>query len=529
MRDHPSFMTDLDRRGFLAAGGTAALASGFPAGARAEGGKRFITANNSPYDTLDPHTVFDIGRIATRLNMYDCLVRWVGNPPKLESWLAEKIDIGADGVTYTITLRPNATFHDGAPVTAEDVVYSLERILALKKGAYALFGDIVSPGATRAVDARTVRFTLTKPYAVFLSSLSELWVVNGKLVRQHEKAGDWGADWLTRNEAGSGGFKLRRYDPAIGFQADRFDSHFAGFGQSNITSAEFRVVLETASRALGLQKGEFNTTDGYLPQDQIIRLRQTNSVQVLEAESLRTMYFIIHNQRPPLNDVNLRKALCYAFDYDGFIDNILSGSVARNAGIIPGTLWGAPKDLKGYTYDLDKAKHHLGLVKEKMRPLEIGVLAGFSQSEAAAQLLAAGAAKIGIDIKLNSEPWTVISGKFSDPERTHDLVPLWRSAYFADPHNWTGLIYNSRNIKSIGDTGLPEGTYAAGQVLIDKTDPTKVIKRLEKNFIQPDKSYEITGQVNRVCFVEGLAQFKNKWFLYYGTADSKIAVAVKDN
>ena len=91
------------------------------------------------------------------------------------------------------------------------------------------------------------------------------------------------------------------------------------------------------------------------------------------------------------------------------------------------------------------------------------------------------------------------------------------------------LIYNSRNIKSIGDTSLPEGTYAAGQVLIDKNDPTKVMKRLEKNFMQPDKPYEITGQVNRVCFVEGLAQFKNKWFLYYGTADSKIAVAVKAN
>ena len=89
------------------------------------------------------------------------------------------------------------------------------------------------------------------------------------------------------------------------------------------------------------------------------------------------------------------------------------------------------------------------------------------------------------------------------------------------------LIYNSRNIKSIGDTSLAEGTYAGGQVLIDMNDPTKVIKRLDDYFIKPDKPYEITGQVNSVCFLEGLAQFKNKWFLYYGTADSKIAVAVR--
>lgn len=89
------------------------------------------------------------------------------------------------------------------------------------------------------------------------------------------------------------------------------------------------------------------------------------------------------------------------------------------------------------------------------------------------------------------------------------------------------LIYNSRNIQSVGDTSLAEGTYAAGQVLIDKNDPTKVIKRLDKDFMRPDKPYEITGQVNRVCFLEGLAQFQNKWFMYYGTADSKIAVAVR--
>ena len=54
-----------------------------------------------------------------------------------------------------------------------------------------------------------------------------------------------------------------------------------------------------------------------------------------------------------------------------------------------------------------------------------------------------------------------------------------------------------------------------------------VIKRLEKNFIKPSKPYETTGQINQVCFAEGLVNFKNKWFLYYGTADSKIAVAVK--
>ena len=87
------------------------------------------------------------------------------------------------------------------------------------------------------------------------------------------------------------------------------------------------------------------------------------------------------------------------------------------------------------------------------------------------------------------------------------------------------LIYNSKNSALFGDRHLPDGTYAAGQVLIDANDPTKLIDRTEHYFFKPERSYEITGQVNNVCFLEGLVHFQNKWFLYYGTADSKIAVA----
>jgi predicted GH43/DUF377 family glycosyl hydrolase len=89
------------------------------------------------------------------------------------------------------------------------------------------------------------------------------------------------------------------------------------------------------------------------------------------------------------------------------------------------------------------------------------------------------------------------------------------------------FIYNSRNSPDYGDTSLPAGTYSAGQILADINDPFKIIDRSEDNFFTPDKPYEITGQVNNVCFLEGLVYFKNKWFLYYGTADEQIAVAVK--
>jgi beta-1,2-mannosidase len=88
------------------------------------------------------------------------------------------------------------------------------------------------------------------------------------------------------------------------------------------------------------------------------------------------------------------------------------------------------------------------------------------------------------------------------------------------------LLYNGMNLDEGGDTALAKGAYCAGQALFDLTDPTKLIGRLEKNFLMPDQPYEIEGQINQVCFIEGLVPFKGKWFLYYGTADSRIAVAV---
>jgi beta-1,2-mannosidase len=90
------------------------------------------------------------------------------------------------------------------------------------------------------------------------------------------------------------------------------------------------------------------------------------------------------------------------------------------------------------------------------------------------------------------------------------------------------LIYNGSNAANFNDTSMPKFTYSAGQALFHKDRPYQLIDRTTVNFIRPDKDYEKVGEVNEVCFVEGLVYFKNKWFLYYGTADSKIAVAVKE-
>jgi peptide/nickel transport system substrate-binding protein len=406
----------------------------------AHAANKFVYANNSNYDTLDPHTVFDTARSAVRFNLYDGLYRWVDNPPKMIPWLAESHSVSDDGKVYTVKLRSDAKFHDGQPLTADDVVYSMERILGLKLGVASYFMPLIEPGNTHATDPHTVTFTLKAPSAVFASLLPDLLVVNSKLVKANEKNGDWGRAWIGRNDAGSGSFSLKRYNPAVGFSADRFKDHFAGWGDKYLDEVEFRTVLETNTRVLGMQKGDYHGTDGYLAPDQVERLRKSKGVDIHEEQSMRVFHMSMHNSRPPFNDIHFRKAVAHAFDYEGYIRDVMKGTVVRNPTMIPVNMWGAAK-VPGYTFDLDKAREELAKMKEPLRPITIGTLAGFSETEQAASLLQNGLNKIGVEVKIESAPWPTISSRMIDPNQQYDMVPYWISTYYADPDNWLGTRY----------------------------------------------------------------------------------------
>lgn len=424
--------------------GSAVLLPAICEGAFGRSAGKFVFANNTLYDTLDPHTVFDASRVAVRFNLYDGLYRYVDNPPKLIPWLAESHTVSGDGRIYTFKLNPEATFHDGTRVTSLDVLYSIERIIALKKGPASLYLDAIKPGTTEAPDPHTVIFNLAGPSAIFLATVPEILVVNSTLVKSHEVDGDWGEAWLARNEAGSGSYALDRYEPAVGWTAHRFPEHFAGWETDPIEELEFRSVLETNTRVLGLMRGDFQGADGSMPYDQIQRLRQSPDVQIIEQESMRIFLLALNHSKPPLNDVHLRRALAYSFDYDGFINNIMSGSVSRNPGPIPNTMWGTPPGLRGYSFDLDKARAELNQMTQPLRPLTINALAGFNDSEQAALLLQNALRKIGVEATVEVSPWPVVANRLAGAETRADIVPLFRSTFYVDPNNWIGEGFGSR-------------------------------------------------------------------------------------
>ena len=161
-------------------------------------------------------------------------------------------------------LRPNARFHDGSPVRAIDVVYSMERLLALKLGPYRLFSDVIAPGGARAINERTVAFNLVRPMRGFDTLLPELAIVNRALVSTNEKNNDWGQEWLQRNSAGSGSYIPFRRDREGAFLASRFHEHFiADWGPNAIDEFEVHPLADPAERVARLLKGKLNGIVGH--------------------------------------------------------------------------------------------------------------------------------------------------------------------------------------------------------------------------------------------------------------------------
>ncbi|MCS7050087.1 MAG: ABC transporter substrate-binding protein, partial [Thermomicrobium sp.] len=274
----------------------------------------------------------------------------------------------------------------------------------------------------------------------------ECHVVNARLVQANASGNDWGSAWLSRNSAGSGAFRLTQHDPAVGFVAERFADHFMGWGPRYLDVIEFRGVRDTNTRVLGLIRGDFHGMGGYLQADQLQRIRQSGRAQVLEHESTRIMMMQFMTQRAPLDNVHVRRAINMAFDYDGFNQGILGGTVERNPTPIPNPMWGTPKDVTGYRFDLDGARAELARSGVRIdRPLEIAFLVGFAQSEQAAQLLQNGLTRLGIQSRVVGYPWPTIVERFKDPNTTPDINVYWISTYYSDPHNWIGEMFHSAN------------------------------------------------------------------------------------
>lgn len=383
---------------------------------------RLVLAAPYPLASLDPHARSGPLAATARLTFYDSLLRWSGNLPRLQPWLAESFERSPDRMSYTFKLRSDVKFHDGKPLQAADVVYSVERFLALSNPVPNGLGAILAPGATRAQGTDTVVFNLRQASPNLPALVADVAIVNRLLVRENEKNNDWGSGWLTNTSAGSGGYFAVRHDPGGGFVALRNPRHFSNaWGERPFEQIELRVLADPARRLAALVGGEVQGIVGLLPVDQLAAVRAAPAIEVIEQPTLRMVRAALHNRREPTSDQAFRKALSYAFDYDGFIKALLAGTIARNGSPLPQLLAGKGGSV-GYSFDIEKARAHLRDVKSPLREITIGVVAGQPHAEMAAAILQSGLEKIGVKSRVVAEPAAAIEARARDDKQMYDVL-----------------------------------------------------------------------------------------------------------
>jgi peptide/nickel transport system substrate-binding protein len=272
------------------------------------------------------------------------------------------------------------------------------------------------------------------------------------VIEPNVRDNDWGQAWLASNSAGSGSYILdpSTYQPVQQIDMKRNPNHFKGWGhnKSPIEIVRRRNILETTTRVNALIKGDVDCTDSYLPPDQVERVMASKTATVSKDQSMRVMVLRMNNKKAPFDNLNFRLAMSHAFNYKGFIDGVLKGYAVRNAGPIPVNLWGSPKDLPPYDFNLDTAKEFLAKAKAEGAPvereIEIHIQQHLAQTTQAAQILQQGLRKIGINLRIVANLWPQLVASTAKAETTPDMWVHWVSSYFIDPENWIGQVYDSQ-------------------------------------------------------------------------------------
>jgi peptide/nickel transport system substrate-binding protein len=355
-----------------------------------------------------------------------------GNPPKIVPQLAASWTVSPDGRDYVFKLDPAAVFEDGSPVTAEAVKYSFDRLLRLNKGNVWMVSGALDASSVSVVDPQTVRMHLVAPFAPFLDVLPWIWIVNPKLVEQN-KGEDDGQSFLRNAAAGSGAFRLRRVETGNLYEFERVAIPWRP-GGGNLTGAIWKIARETSTQRLMIQQGEAHIALDLTSED-MDTLKDRPGVRLVMEPDYRTFQIKMNTQHGPLADVNLRKAISYAFDYQGMLD--VSGHAVLMKGPLPDGILGFDDALQVYRTDLDKARHYLaqsGTPKGGIT-LTMTYVSGLEQERRWSLVLLDSLSKLDIKLEVRPVLWPEFSGSTASPATTPDFFPIYETANYADPDN----------------------------------------------------------------------------------------------
>lgn len=313
--------------------------------------------------TLDPAAMTGNEVVGIVVNLYDSLVELDPNTlTNVKPALAKSWDISPDGKTLTFHLRDNVTFHSGNPLTAEDVVWSMRRLLHLNLAQASVwksygFSKKNIDQQIKALDDYTVQLTLPKandPQLVIysLGALGNLGVLDRKTVLSREVNNDWGNRWLTTNEAGSGPFMLETWQAKDVLRMQRNPHYWRE--EPNMNRVVLRHFQESQTLRLMVEKGDLDIASNMAVAD-INALRKDPQLTV-EAVQKGTVYYVAMSMKEKhFANPKVREAVRYLIDYQGINKALMPGYGVLHQRPIKA---GMPSTLPdpGYKLDIPRAR-----------------------------------------------------------------------------------------------------------------------------------------------------------------------------
>lgn len=401
----------------------------------------FIYAAQQNIGTIDPAKVIDETEIIAAVNMYEPLVYPERTDGSMEPvpYLASDFEVSEDGLEYTFHLQEDVTFHSGNPLTAEDVVYSMERMTAIGGGNSWLWEGLFKEDSVVAVDEHTVVFTLEEPFAPFLSSLLLLFIVDSETLKANEQDGDYGQAYLETNDAGSGPYTLGAWgrEEAINFVA--YDNYWQGWEDNQIKEINMQFISEEATTKSLLVSGQADMAHRYLNPSTYEEFKNTDGIEVPEDPSAMVLEMPMNTQKAPTDDINVRKAIATVFDYTIATEQILYGA-EQARGSVPNALTGHSENVTVYERDVEKAKEYLAQSSYADQDLSVSFMYLGDQPDQRqfSQLLTANLSEIGIDVEVQAATWPQVTEAAASPEATANLTVISDSLKYphADSHTY---------------------------------------------------------------------------------------------
>lgn len=373
--------------------------------------------------------------------------------------LAETWDISPDGTVYTFHLRKNARFHNGRPVTAQDVVYSWTRAANPKLQSATVMtylGDIVGvrdvvEGRANAIrglkviDDYTLQVAIDAPKPYFLMKLTypTAFIVDKANVES-------GPDWYRKPNA-TGPYRLKEWRPNEVMIYEAFPDFYLG-----APSIRYVVVtLYTGDSVRLYEAGEVDMTGLYTYYvDRFTDPTEPLHREVVTGVDLCTSYVVFDVTRPPFDDVKVRKAFSLAFNRRQYIDVVLRGRALPALGIFPPGLPGFNIELNGLTYDPDAARQMLAQSKYKTAqglPPIVFTSAGFGSdiNSGVAALAQMWKQVLGVTITVeNIEPNFYYDALYAG--KHGQLFNYGWCADYPDPENFADVLFHSGSTQNSG-------------------------------------------------------------------------------